>query len=294
MQERDLSLTYLMRMSINERDMLLKNVDVVARARAFARLGLPAEGASDNETLEALARADLSMERLLGPQEIIARANTAARSPLSVLFLTLATGDRLLERMVIEEWQRILNYFIRSANVQTMRPRPAWALDMYFLRIGREAKARALALLARQEDAAAEAAEREERRAAATVVVAAATERINVEAGNNKKRKGEGNRGPGRDRQVSWDLGESGGVSAAGEGGNETAKGIRTTRTKQSKCTSQSLYSFLLSPPLRIYIFLRAHSLTPPLLPSPPLLLRPLPSSSPTRPPPVVSLMRRP
>jgi len=37
--ERDLSLTYFMRMKERERDMLLKNVDMVARARALARLG---------------------------------------------------------------------------------------------------------------------------------------------------------------------------------------------------------------------------------------------------------------
>lgn len=45
-----------MRMSTNEREMLLENVDVVARALALARLGLPAERAAGDETQEALAR----------------------------------------------------------------------------------------------------------------------------------------------------------------------------------------------------------------------------------------------
>ena len=47
--ERDLSLTYLMRMKEGERGVLLKNVDVVARARALARLGLPAEQTAGDE-----------------------------------------------------------------------------------------------------------------------------------------------------------------------------------------------------------------------------------------------------
>lgn len=98
---------------------LLKNVDVVARARALARLGLPAERAAGDETLgdemqAALVRASRALTRVrenpgasrhaeaqvprLEPQVTVARANVAASSSSSVLEpLALGARDRVLK-----------------------------------------------------------------------------------------------------------------------------------------------------------------------------------------------------
>jgi len=131
--ERDLSLTSSMRMKERERDMLLKNVDVVARARALARLGLPAERAAGDETGEALARASRAVGRVcvrpepyraqLGPQMTHVPVNMATGTP--ALSALLWKEERLavqaaVDHAIQEERQELmyernlnLNYLMR-------------------------------------------------------------------------------------------------------------------------------------------------------------------------------------